>query len=406
MKDQTRRGVLVIGHGSRRKEANDDVRNAARLIGEQGGFPLVEAAFLEIESPDIGAGFAELVRRGAESITVHPYFLSPGRHTRGDVPVKVAEASARHPGVAYRITEPLAAHRLVIAASVERVRETTFPRSAENHYGRRIREIQHAEKGKAYIVGAGPGDPGLLTVRARDLLASGDIVLYDYLVSPEILELVRIGAELTYVGKIGGARQTSQDEIHRLMIESAHRGRSVVRVKGGDPFIFGRGGEEAEALRGAGVEFEIVPGISSAFAAAAYAGIPLTHRGVSASVAVTTGVRVGNGTDLAVNADTLVVLMGVADLRQIAADLIRAGRRAETPVAVIRSATNKQQFVVTGTLRTIADAVESAGLRAPAVIVVGKVVQMREKLKWFEGGPARAQAAAAGGGEFFGGIRQ
>jgi len=381
------RGVLVVGHGSRRHEANEDVREAARRIGERGRFGLIEAAFLEIEHPNIREGFARLVEQGASEITVHPYFLSPGRHTRGDIPVEVREAASRYVGVRYRITEPLSAHPLVIEASVQRIFESIERESDEKKAG-----AVHcrARLGTVYLVGAGPGDPGLLTVKARDLLASCDVVIYDYLVNPEMLSNVRDGAEHIYVGKVGGGRQTPQDEINRLLVRRARKGRRVVRLKGGDPFLFGRGAEEAEALRNAGVTFEVVPGISSALAVPAYAGIPLTKRGLSSSVAVLTGARGGDGApengalaNLA-SVDTLVVLMGAAHLRQIAKDLTSAGRSPETPAAVIRWGTYEGQQTVTGTLETIAVEAERVGMRAPAVIIVGEVVRLRERLNWFE----------------------
>jgi uroporphyrin-III C-methyltransferase len=387
MKDELRRGVLVVGHGSRRREANEDVCEAARCIGERGGFPLIEAAFLEIEHPNISEGFARLVKRGAQEITVHPYFLSPGRHTRGDIPVKVREAAAGYLGISYQITEPLSAHPLVIEASVERVRETMDHQRQDQSQNK----VQGAQRGTVYLVGAGPGDPGLLTIKARDLLASCDVVFYDYLVNPEVLCHVPATSERIYVGKVGGGRQTPQHQINQLLIQQARMGKSVVRLKGGDPFVFGRGGEEAEALAGAAVPFEIVPGISAALAAPAYAGIPLTHRGLSSSFAVVTGARGVDGTytsealaDLAW-ADTVVVLMGVAHLREIANDLIAAGRSPETPAAVIRWGTYDGQQTVTGTLSSIAQEAERARLRAPAVIVVGEVVRLRERLNWFEG---------------------
>ena len=387
MREEVKGGVLVIGHGSHRQEANEDVREAARRIAERCRFDLVEAAFLEIEHPNISEGFARLVQRGAREVTVHPYFLSPGRHTRGDIPVQVHEAASGHVGINYRITEPLSAHLLVIEASVERILETI----AGVTYGKTPSAAHHmAERGTVYLVGAGPGDPGLLTVKARDLLASCDVVIYDYLVNPEVLCDVPATTERIYVGKVGGGRQTPQHHINHLLIEHAQAGKRVVRLKGGDPFLFGRGGEEAAALGAAGIRFEVVPGISSALAVPAYAGIPLTHRGLSASVAVLTGTRGGDSThtpealaNLA-SADTVVVLMGVAHLREIANDLMTSGRSPETPAAVIRWGTYDGQQTVSGTLRTIADEAERAAMRAPAVIIVGEVVRLREHLKWFE----------------------
>lgn len=394
MRNELKCGVLVVGHGSRREEANRDVRAAAVQIGKCGGFPLVQAAFLEIEQPDISAGFKRLVKRGARSITVHPYFLSPGRHTRGDLPREVRAVAVDFPDVSYRITEPLAAHPFVIAASVERIREAIDP----DRINAPDAASYAARQGRVYLVGAGPGDPGLLTVKARDLLCSCEVVIYDYLVNPEILRQVPTSTERIYVGKIGGGRQTPQDQINTLLIEHALKGKRVVRLKGGDPFLFGRGGEEAEALRAAGVSFEVVPGISSALGVATYAGIPLTHRGLSSSVAVVTGARGGDGAhecgsfrNLAA-ADTIIVLMGLSHLREIAYDLTTAGRSEETPVAVVRWGTYDGQQTVTGTLSTIAVEAERAGLRAPAVIIVGEVVRLRERLKWFEESVERVNA--------------
>ncbi len=385
MRDEVKRGVLVVGHGSHRREANDDVREAARRIAERGRFPLVEAAFLEIEHPNISKAFARLVEQGADEIIVHPYFLSPGRHTRGDIPIEVREAASHHPGVNYRITEPLSAHPLVIEASVERLLETIARDTAEKASNA---ANYQAQRGTVYLVGAGPGDPGLLTIKARDLLESCDVVIYDYLVNPEILCHVPFQAERVYVGKVGGGRQTPQDQINYLLTKHAQTGARVVRLKGGDPFLFGRGGEEAEALRSAGIRFEVVPGISSALAVPAYAGMPLTHRDLSSSVAVVTGSRVREITATSISAnlsaDTIVILMGVTHLREIAVDLIAAGRSIETPAAVIRWGTYEGQLTVTGTLGTIAADALNAGMRPPAVIVVGEVVKLRERLKWFE----------------------
>ena len=397
MKNDIQRGVLVVGHGSRRAEANEDVREAAVRIGERGGFVLVEPAFLEIEHPNVREGFERLVQRGARDITVHPYFLSPGRHTRGDIPVEVSEAAGGHPGINYRITEPLSAHPLVIEASVERILETIdrakelpSPRPAHVKTANLAASKMRALPGTVYLVGAGPGDPGLLTVKALALLESCDVLVYDYLVNPNVLAHVHASTERIYVGKVGGGRHTPQRQINHLLIKHARTGKRVVRLKGGDPFLFGRGAEEAEALVEAGIPFEVVPGISSALAVPAYAGIPLTHRGLSSSVVVVTGARGGDGAfetgalDQIAAADTVVVLMGVAHLREIANELVNSGRSAGTPAAVIRWGTYNGQETVTGTLGTIAEETERAGLRSPAVIIVGEVVRLRERLNWFE----------------------
>src|SRR5262245_6646584 len=373
MSETSMTAVLVVGHGSRREEANEDVRLAALRIGERGKFPLVVAAFLEIANPTIAEGYAQLVAAGARHIIVHPYFLSPGRHTRGDIPVEVQAAANCHAEVTFQITEPLAAHPLVIDAAIERVRATI---------------TQTPPLGKVYLVGAGPGDHGLLTVKALRLLQQADTIVYDYLVDPELLDHASARVERVYVGKVGGASQTPQEQINRLLVERARNGQMVVRLKGGDPCLFGRGSEEALALRRASIPFEVVPGISSALAAPAYAGIPLTHRGLSSSVAIVTAARAGDGEFSAQfqrvsAADTLVILMGVSHLRRIAAELIAAGRASDTPVAVIRWGTYETQQTVVGTLLNIAEIAERERLRAPAVIVVGEVVTLRHQLEWF-----------------------
>jgi uroporphyrin-III C-methyltransferase len=245
-------------------------------------------------------------------------------------------------------------------------------------------------KGIVYLVGAGPGAPELLTIRAHDLLTTCDVVIYDYLVDPDILRLIPPHAKRIYAGKIGRGKSTPQSEINQRLVQHARRGRRVVRLKGGDPFLFGRGAEEAEALEAAGISFEVVPGVSSALAVPAYAGIPATHRGIASSVAILTGSGVKDGlldleslTKLA-SADTIVILMGVAHLSEIAEHLISCGRNSATPVAVIRWGSYEAQQTVVATLSSIAKHGEAVGIRSPAVIVVGEVVRLRERLKWFE----------------------
>jgi len=367
-------GILVVGHGSRRQEANEDVCEATRQIARRGPFAFVEPAFLEIVSPTIAEGFATLVGRGVRHVLIHPYFLSPGRHTRGDIPFAVHAAASQHPGVTYQITEPLAAHDLVIDASIERILEAKNTSS-----GKRRRKV--------YLVGAGPGDPGLLTVKALKLLRKADVVVYDYLVNPDLLIHLKEDAERIFVGKVGHGTQTPQSKINALLISKANDGKLVVRLKGGDPFLFGRGGEEALALRAASIPFEIVPGISSALAVPAYAGIPLTHRGLSSSIVILTGANAVDGKlseDLlnARAADTIVVLMGIAHLRDIAEQLITLGRSLDTPVAVIQWGTYESQQVVTGTLETIADVAAGQRLRSPSIIVIGEVVSLQKTLSW------------------------
>lgn len=248
--------------------------------------------------------------------------------------------------------------------------------------------------GRVFLVGAGPGDPGLLTVRGLELLRAADVVVYDRLGVVRLLKECRPDAELISVGKARGHHTLPQDEINRLLVEKARAGKAVVRLKGGDPFVFSRGGEEAEALAEAGVAFEVVPGVTSAVAVPAYAGIPVTRRGMASSFAVVTGhedpARPDNRIDwrgLATGPDTLVILMGLAHLPAIAARLIAGGRPADTPAAVIGCGTTGGQQVVVGTLADVAALATAAGVQSPALTVVGEVVRLRERLAWFERRP-------------------
>lgn len=242
-----------------------------------------------------------------------------------------------------------------------------------------------ASHGIVYLVGAGPGDPGLLTLRARDLLMSCDSVLHDQLVHPEILSHAPAHAEVLDCGKVGHGSQVEQETIHALMIDRARRGRRVVRLQGGCPTLFGRVGEEAFALRAAGIPFEIVPGVSSALAAPAYAGIPLTHRGIASSVRIVTGhcaagePAISSGTP---SDETLVILMGVRALPRIVSQLIAAGHSPDTPAACVSRGSWPGQREVVATLGTLATRVEEAGLEAPAVIVIGEVVSLRGETEW------------------------
>ena len=248
--------------------------------------------------------------------------------------------------------------------------------------------------GRVDLVGAGPGDPALITVAAAETIARAEVVVYDRLVNDALLALAPAGAERIYAGKGPDGHTLSQDAINALLIERARAGRRVVRLKGGDPFIFGRGGEEAEALAAAGVPFAVMPGVSSAVAAPAYAGIPVTHRGVATSVAFVTGhedpakeVDQVDWSRLATAVDTLVLLMGVGRLEGIVERLVEAGRDAATPAAVIEWGTLPRQRTVTGTLGDIAAKVREAGIGAPAIVVVGEVVRLRETLRWFDSRP-------------------
>ena len=242
--------------------------------------------------------------------------------------------------------------------------------------------MKRRSPGMVYLVGAGPGDPGLLTLRAAELLARADAVVYDRLIHPDVLARARSGARLVFAGKEGGGEQTRQEEINAVLIDQARLGRLVVRLKGGDPFVFGRGGEEAIALSEAGIPFEVVPGVSSGIAAPAAAGIPVTHRGVSASVTFATGHRAAenpNWKHLA-GSETLVLFMAGRKLAVATAALIREGKPANTPAAMVEAGTWEGQRVVEGTLGDIAQKVAAAQLGSPALLVVGEVVRLRSQL--------------------------
>ncbi len=268
-----------------------------------------------------------------------------------------------------------------------------------------------SEKKKVYLVGAGPGDPKLVTLKGVECLKRADIVIYDLLIDDALLEHCPPHTDKIYGGKRPGEQRKRQGEINKLMIEGARAGKTVVRLKGGDPFIFGRGGEEALALVEAGIDFEIVPGITSAIAAPAYAGIPLTHRDYASSVAFVTGHSASFAPDspigweqLATAVDTLVVYMGVGHLREIAEQLTKHGRSPETPVTLVHWGTTPQQKTLEGTLANISEMAKTVNFRNPAVIVVGAVNRLRERLRWYDSKPlfgkrivvTRARAQASG----------
>ena len=246
----------------------------------------------------------------------------------------------------------------------------------------------------AYLVGAGPGDKGLMTARSLELIARADVILYDKLIPDGALDGARPDAELVDVGKIGGAQQVPQDTTNELLLRHAREGREVVRLKGGDPFVFGRGGEEAQLLRAAGLDFEVVPGVTAGVAAPAYAGIPVTQRGISAAVAFVTGHEDPAKPDtlidwpaLAAFPGTLVFYMGVRSLDRIATQLVAGGRPPSQPVAVIQRGTFADQRTVSGTLADIAARAAEAGVRAPAITVVGDVAALHDEIAWFGAGP-------------------
>lgn len=261
-----------------------------------------------------------------------------------------------------------------------------------------------------YLVGAGPGDPGLITLKGKNCIQMADVLIYDYLAAPSLLKFARKEAELIYVGKKGGDHTLSQEGINALLVEKAGEGKIITRLKGGDPFIFGRGGEEAETLIENGIAFEVVPGVTSAVAAPAYAGIPLTHRKHTATVAFVTGhedpTKNESNIDwaaLAKGIGTLVFFMGIKNLQHIVSELTAHGKPKETPVAIVRWGTTTKQQTITGTLGTIMEIAQKAAIKPPALIVVGSVVDLRRQMQWFEKRPllgkqvvvtrARAQAS-------------
>ncbi|MEQ1858547.1 MAG: uroporphyrinogen-III C-methyltransferase [Chthoniobacteraceae bacterium] len=248
--------------------------------------------------------------------------------------------------------------------------------------------------GHCILAGAGPGDLGLVTLRVREALGSADVIVFDYLCNREMLKWARADAEIIYAGKKAGAHTLKQDEINALIVEKTRAGKTVLRLKGGDPFLFGRGGEEAESLADAGLSFEIVPGVTSAIAAPAYAGIPVTHREHAAQLTIFTGhedpTKTGSTLDYAALAKapgTKVMLMGVERIGAITTQLVQHGLAADTPIALVRWGTTAQQQVLTGTLGDIAEKVAASGFSAPAVAVIGTVAALREKLAWFEKRP-------------------
>ena len=255
-------------------------------------------------------------------------------------------------------------------------------------------------RGKVYLVGAGPGDPDLLTLRAARLLGSADVVVHDHLVGPGVLALINPQAERLYVGKERSRHSVPQDQINSLLVQLAREGRDVVRLKGGDPFVFGRGGEELQALAESGVRFEVVPGITAACGVASCAGIPLTHRDYAQSCTFATGHLRDGSCDLDWEAltrprQTVVIYMGLSGLATIAAQLMAHGLPPDWPAAVISRGTLPQQRVITATLATVADEAARAALSSPSLTIVGEVVRLREQLAWFERLSAGAEAPKA-----------
>jgi len=247
------------------------------------------------------------------------------------------------------------------------------------------------KNGKVYLIGAGPGDPGLLTIKAKQILARADVIVYDRLIAKRILQELPKRIVKIYVGKqSGGNSIPGQDAIPRILATNAKKGKLVVRLKGGDPFLFGRGGEEIQKLRQEGVDFEVVPGITSALAVPAYAGIPVTHRKYASSLAIVTGhedpgkSKKVDWKKLATAVDTIVILMGVSNLQAILQSLIDGGRSTETPVAIVERGTTKRQRITAGTIQTMTEQAVERRIQSPAVIIIGDVVNLQKELSWFK----------------------
>ncbi len=388
----------------------------------------LEGAFLAIaatDDPAVNAEvFAEAEERGvllnAVDDTEHCNFTVPSVVRRGDLTVAISTAG-KAPALAKRLRARLEEHlEPELASVVEMLEEVrtealatrdvdfqTWSRRWEGALDNdvvglvrddRVEEAKEvirqaldgrteappAVRGRVAIVGAGPGDPGLMSVRGRQLLDDADVVVHDRLVDPSLVA----GKQAVFVGKEAGRHTVPQEEINAMLVELAGQGQHVVRLKGGDPFVFGRGGEEAEALADAGIHYEVVPAPTSAIAALAYAGIPVTDRRLSSSVAIVTGHCTGRRDvswhRLATAVDTIVVLMGLGSLDRVAAALIEGGRHPRTPAAVVENGTRPGQRVVTTELVQLADAAAEAAVVSPAVVVVGEVVRLRQRISWFD----------------------
>lgn len=357
--------VLLVGHGTRRNpESRVTTLRLANQISGAGLVSWVQAGFLD-DDPEVGSVFESL---RDQDVLVIP-FLIGGAHASLDLPERLGtKDSPRVRRVVF--DQPVGSYTEIPEVLGEVVE----------------RELRTPLVGTVALVGAGPGDPGLITVRGLELLRSADVILHDRLASPDLLREIKPGAIIIDVGKTPGGQSTTQDEINATLLRHAQLGRRVVRLKGGDPFVFGRGAEEVDACESAGIRCLVVPGVSSAIAVPAAAGIPVTCRGEARSFAVVTAQAEGEDSHSlsrfasGVEAiDTLVVLMGQAKLAEFAEELIRAGRAANTPVACIQDGTTARQRVATGTLETIVEVVRREGLTAPLVTVIGMVAERAKR---------------------------
>ncbi|MGH7581301.1 MAG: uroporphyrinogen-III C-methyltransferase [Gemmatimonadales bacterium] len=371
--------LLLVGHGTRRHEASRETTlQLAEVLRRRGVAGEVIPAFLD---DDPGLPEALGAAPGGP-VLVLPFLIGGGTHVAEDIPRAIGLEPAETPfvrragGRLILVDNAVGTLPGIVDLIVDLARRHPPPPPRFTRRGGRPGRVV---PGAVHLVGGGPGDPGLITARGLELLRRADVVVHDRLVGPELLHEARAGAELVDVGKGMGHAAFTQEEINRLLVDRARRGRDVVRLKGGDPFVFGRGSEELAACRDAGLGCEVVPGVSSAIAGPAAAGIAVTARGIARSFAVVTGHQAGEHepdvTALA-GVDTIVVLMGRSSLPGFTAALIAAGRDPGTPAACVQSATTADQRVVLATLGTIADAAEREGLEAPVVTVVGEVARM------------------------------
>ena len=358
--------VLLVGHGTRRHPASRHSTLAlADALRARGAAGEVASGFLD-DDPGVAEAYGALTRT---AVLVIPFLIGGGEHT-----LDLAPGAGLLPAAPERtviVDRPVGAAPEIVDLIVDLGRRHA-PASAPL---RRRPSSRRGSAGAVHLVGAGPGDPGLITVRGLERLRRADVVVHDRLAGPELLGEARPGAELVDVGKGAGHAALAQEEINRLLVARARRGLDVVRLKGGDSFVFGRGSEEVAACRAARIRCEVIPGISSALAGPAAAGIPVTARGVARAFAVVTARHAGGETDPApfVGIDTLVLLMGRAGLARFAEGMIAAGRHPDTPAACVQSATTPAQRVTVATLATIAAAAERDGLESPVVTVIGEV---------------------------------
>jgi uroporphyrin-III C-methyltransferase len=373
--------LVLVGHGTPRHPSSRaatehlaDTLRRRRVAGE------IAAVFLDDDPPIDDA----LVHAKRGTVLVIPFLIGGGTHALEDVPRRLGlpegARRGRAGGRAVLIDEPVGSYPGLEDIVVDLARRHTPPPAPR--YRPRMMAFARKAPGTVHLVGGGPGDPGLITSRGLELLRAADVVVHDRLIGPELLQEARADAELIDVGKGPGHAPYSQGEIDALLVDRARLGRTVVRLKGGDPFVFGRGSEEAEACRRAGVPVYVVPGVTSAIAGPAAAGIPVTARGLARSFAVVTAHAADGAAPPDVGGlaavDTLVILMGRAALRAVAEQLVAAGRDPATPAACIQSATTPAQRITRATLGTIADAADRDGLENPMVTVIGAVAALAD----------------------------